>query len=401
MLRNDAPVLTDHDAVGIGLDLDRAPDGAGCDRVLVVVEAYQAGLRDRRRHRMEAVEPAGIGNELGAFGFEHFPDRLLGQLRMAMRLGVGNAFVEQPGVQLVQVFEPQPRREEAFPDQPDLVLDLALLPARGRRAGDRIDQVVAAHLQEAAIVAAILADEDRLDRRLHVVVDAAAAGALEQGERPVVGVEHHLLRLARIGPREQHAAVAKPDMGDLHDHRHAVEQDDLVAPVELVGFSGRKAQRDIGRSGRLPALLAPSPGVTPHGIVTAVIAAPAQLFEDPDQRQLFASGFGRVRRQQSVELRCPSSQLRPRLDDRSYSNEVSPDLSTFRTVFRDTFRSRAISLIVLPLMKCSRRIRAIVSTTSIPDHLLHSKAGSATDQPIGGQFWTPIPRLRGSILQAE
>src|SRR6476646_4479808 len=86
---------------------------------------------------------------------------------------------------------------------------------------------------------------------------------------------------------------------------------------------------------------------------------------------------------------------------RSYSKEVSPDLSTFRTVFRDTFRSRAISLIVLPLMKCSRRIRAIVSTISIPDHLLHYKAGRPTDQPVGGQFWTPIPRLRGSRLQAE
>jgi hypothetical protein len=63
---------------------------------------------------------------------------------------------------------------------------------------------------------------------------------------------------------------------------------------------------------------------------------------------------------------------------RSYSNEVSPDLNTFRIVFRDSFRSRAISLIVLPLMKCSRRIRAIVSTISIPHHLLHDKAGSAT-----------------------
>jgi hypothetical protein len=72
-----------------------------------------------------------------------------------------------------------------------------------------------------------------------------------------------------------------------------------------------------------------------------------------------------------------------------YSNEVSPDLSTFRTVFRDTFRSRAISLIVLPLMKCSRRIRAIVSTISIPDHLLRYKAGRATAQSIGGQFCRP------------
>jgi hypothetical protein len=61
-------------------------------------------------------------------------------------------------------------------------------------------------------------------------------------------------------------------------------------------------------------------------------------------------------------------------------------------VFRDTFRSRAISLIVLPLMKCSRRIRAIVSTTSIPDHLLQESfspdevngwAGKELDRQIG------------------
>ena len=35
-----------------------------------------------------------------------------------------NALVGEPGVHLVVVFEPQPRREEAFTDQPDLVLDL-------------------------------------------------------------------------------------------------------------------------------------------------------------------------------------------------------------------------------------------------------------------------------------
>ena len=104
-------------------------------------------------------------------------------------------------------------------------------------------------------------------------------------------------------------------MGGLHDHRHAIEQDDLVAPVELVGFSRRKAQRDVGRSRRLSALLAPPSGVTAHGVVAAVIATPAQLFEDPDQRQLLASSLGRIRRQQSVELCCPSSQLRPRLDN--------------------------------------------------------------------------------------
>src|ERR1700683_1105631 len=75
---------------------------------------------------------------------------------------------------------------------------------------------------------------------------------------------------------------------------------------------------------------------------------------------------------------------------RSYSKDVAPDRSTLRTVFRDTFRSRAISLIVLPLMKCSRRIRPIVSTVSIPPPL----AWNQREQRIR-------PILRGSILDAD
>src|SRR5256885_11913007 len=38
-----------------------------------------------------------------------------------------------------------------------------------------------------------------------------------------VGVEHHLLRLAWICPHEHHSAVTEPDMGGLHNHRHAIE----------------------------------------------------------------------------------------------------------------------------------------------------------------------------------
>jgi len=173
---------------------------------------------------------------------------------------------------------------------------------------------MAAHLHEAPIVEPVLADEDRLDRRLHVVVDAAPAGAPEQRERPIVGVEHHLLRLARIGAHEQHAAVAEPDVGDLHGRRHAAQQDDLVAPVELVGFARHEAQRHVGRRRRLPALLRPPPGVAPHRIVAAVVAAAAQLLEDPDQRQLLAGGLGGIAGQQVVELRRPSPELRSRLN---------------------------------------------------------------------------------------
>jgi hypothetical protein len=278
MLGDDAAVLADHDAVRIGMDFDRTPDRARGHRVLVVVEAHQAGLRDRSRHCVEPVKPPRIGHELWALRLEYLPDGLLGQFRMAVGLGVCNALVEQPGVQFVKVPEPQPRREEALTDEADLVLDLPLLPAGCRRAGDRLDEVMAAHLQEAAIVEAVLADKDRLHRRLHVVVDAAPARPLEQREGPIVGIKHHLLRLARIGAHEQHAAVAKPGMGGLHGHRHAVEQDDLVAPVELIGFTWRETQRHVGCGRRVPTLLAPPSGVTPHRIVaTAIAAAPKFL----------------------------------------------------------------------------------------------------------------------------
>ena len=118
---------------------------------------------------MEPVEAAPIGNELGTLFLEHLPDRSVGLFGMGMRLGPGDAFVHEPGVQLVVALEPQPRREEAPTHEPDLVLDLTLLPARRRRASDRLDKMVRAHLQEAAIVLTILTDEDRLHRGLHVM----------------------------------------------------------------------------------------------------------------------------------------------------------------------------------------------------------------------------------------
>jgi hypothetical protein len=105
MFGNAPAVLADHDAVGVGLHLDWTPDRAGGHRVLVVVEAHQAGLRDRRRHRVEAIEPASIGNELRPLGFEHLPDRLLGQLRVAVCLGVGDALVDEPSIHFIKALE--------------------------------------------------------------------------------------------------------------------------------------------------------------------------------------------------------------------------------------------------------------------------------------------------------
>ena len=106
------------------------------------------------------------------------------------------------------------------------------------------------------------------------------AGALEEGERLVVRVEHHLLGLARIGPHEQHAAVAEPDLRDLHGHRrHPVEHDDLVAPVELVGLARREDERHICRRRSARPRAAPTSRVPPHRIVAARIARSLQLLD--------------------------------------------------------------------------------------------------------------------------
>src|SRR5437879_7040168 len=130
MLADDRAVLADHDAFGVSLDLDRPADGARSDRVLVVVKPHQAGLRDRRLDRVEAVERSADRHQLGPLRLEGLPDRPVGQFGMLVRLGVSDAAIEEPSVQLLVAGHPQPRREEALAHHPDLVLDLALLPAR-------------------------------------------------------------------------------------------------------------------------------------------------------------------------------------------------------------------------------------------------------------------------------
>src|SRR5258708_37274822 len=120
MFGDDPAVLADHDAIGIGMDLDRTPNRAGRHRVLVVVEADQASLGDSRWHGVEAVEPANIGNELRPFCLEHLPDRLFGQLGMAIRLRVSDAFIDLPGLPLLQGLGTPPRCEEARSTPPAL-----------------------------------------------------------------------------------------------------------------------------------------------------------------------------------------------------------------------------------------------------------------------------------------
>src|SRR3984893_9693754 len=203
----------------VSVNLDRPHNRAGADRGFVIVKANQAGLRHGSRQSVESIEPAAIGNELRPLLLEHLPNGVLGTFRMWMSLGIGDDLIGEPSIQLVIGLELQSRREEALANETHLVLDLTLLPARCRRAGDGLHQMMGAHLQEPPIILPVLADEDRLHRGLHIIIDATCAGAFKKGEGPLVGVEHHLLRLAGIGADKHHAAVAETDVRDLHDRR--------------------------------------------------------------------------------------------------------------------------------------------------------------------------------------
>ena len=115
MATDNLAVLPAFQPVGIGPDLDRAPDRAGIDRVAVLVEPHEAGLGDRCRHHVEAVERADIGDQAGTLGFEHLPDRLVRDVRVLVCLSIGDASVLEPGVQLGKGFELRPRHEEPPP----------------------------------------------------------------------------------------------------------------------------------------------------------------------------------------------------------------------------------------------------------------------------------------------
>jgi hypothetical protein len=170
-----------------------------------------------------------------------------------------------------------------------------------------------AHLQEAAIVLAVLTDEHRIDRRLHIVVNPTRAGAPEEREGALVRVEHHLLALARIGAHEHHAAVAKPDMRDLQGRRHAANQRDLVTPIELVGLARRKTQRNVGVRRCPRALLSPGYCIASDRRIAASISKCTQILKNPDQRQTFARSSAVVLTKQTLELRPPGPNPRQRL----------------------------------------------------------------------------------------
>ena len=127
-----------------------------------------------------------------------------------------------------------------------VLLDDAFLPARGDVAEVGIEQVVRAHHRKARIDDPALALLDLVDRRLHVVVDAAPGNAAQRREGARVGIEQHLVALARIGHQPERAAGAQLQVRHLHAPVDAADHQPLFAPVELERFAQCERQRHEG-----------------------------------------------------------------------------------------------------------------------------------------------------------
>ena len=257
-------------------------------------------------------------------------------------------------------------RKRAWCRVPDLPLDASLLPARLGRAERRVDQETGTHPLEAGVDRPVAPDRDLARRRRHVVADPPHGLAAEGRKGPVVRVEHHFLRLARLAADERHAAVAERELRHLHHLRHAREPDPFMAPVELEGLAGIEGQRHAGL--RQPAALPrlPSSRMAPNRVATRAAALIAELLPDGLERlpvplPAVLAGPGRP----SSSPMNPSSFGQGWASLRSWRCAVASPRTTLRTVFPASPRSRATDRIDRPSARHFRRIFAIVSTTSI------------------------------------
>jgi hypothetical protein len=96
---------------------------------------------------------------------------------------------------------------------------------------------------------------------------------------------------------------------DLDPHGRAVDQHNLVAPVELVGLAWHEAERHIGLGDNGLTLAAPGAGVAAHRIIAALVAFSAQRLEDAHQGQTLTRRLAGIGQKQAVEIRAPGAEL--------------------------------------------------------------------------------------------
>ena len=128
----------------------------------------------------------------------------------------------------------------------DVLLDDAFLPAAGDIAEVRVEQVVGGHRREARIDDAGFALLHLVDRRLHVVVDAAPGNAAQGGKRAGVRIEQHFVALRWVGLNHESPTGAELQMRGKDLAPDAANDQVFFAPVKLEGFAQLEVERDIG-----------------------------------------------------------------------------------------------------------------------------------------------------------
>jgi len=130
-----------------------------------------------------------------------------------------------------------------------------------------------------------------------------------------MSVEDHLLGLPRVCHHQKMPAVAQPQLGRLHRDRHPCHLYQLMAPVELEGFSRLEHQRNVNLGGKLALAPPPIPHMAPDTVIAARIAFGLQLLEKNNRTPALPLGKLRILRQclrQSLYIR-PQNRERLRL----------------------------------------------------------------------------------------
>jgi hypothetical protein len=179
-------------------------------------------------------------------------------------------------------------------------------------------------------------------------------------------------------------------VGDADGDGDAVDQHELVAPVELVGLPRIEAQWHVGLRGRHRALPPPGPGIAADRVVAAGVTGRAHLLEDADQRQLLARRLGRVGGQLAVEQVPPRGDLRLGLG--------GPGVAELGGVGADDLADHLPRQAELPADRLDRHLLNEVGAPDLRDRLHHQHPNPGPHDVHGGQCG-PMPT--GSRLEAD
>ncbi len=183
----------------------------------------------------------------------------------------------------------------------------------------------------------------------------------QRGEAARVGIEQHLVALARVGHQPERPRGAQLHVRDLHPVVDAAHHQPLLAPVELERLAQLEGQRYEGVDcSPLALALAPGPNEVGHPRVAAVAAGPLDL------------GIQRLGR-------APLALRAPGVGRQSQLERLVEDAELVRLLRAPVLR-RAINFAVQPLRNrvarqpCDARnlaLRFVLPATQTPDSANH------------------------------